>query len=247
MVKREKLIISNWKNYIENEAQARDILDAANDILESLSDIVEPSLVFCPKNELLMATSVFMKDSHLEHSAYLGAQDLPEDVMDGLRYVILGHSSRRYGLGEINEVVNAKIIKALEKELIPVVCIGEKYKGTDAEEFIRAQILGTFRDLSSNQIGHCIVVYEPVWAITNDTNSESDNPNDAAEKINFIKRHLAGDPLKILYGGSVNCKNVDDFLKEEAIEGALIGKASTIKSEFQEILLAVAKFENEND
>jgi triosephosphate isomerase len=252
MAKDRKLIIFNWKDYIQTEAQARDILDSANDILESLSDTRELSLVFCPNEELLSGVGELLRESHLAHDSSLGSQDLVEQEVDGLRYVILGHSSRRYGLpdggGETSEDVNDKIIKTLGAGLIPVVCIGEKEKDINAEEFIRAQVSATFNDLSCDQIGRCIVVYEPVWAITSEDGSSPDNPDDASKKIDLIKKCLNCDQLNIIYGGSVNSRNIVDFLNKDVVGGVLIGKAGTVKSEVREILLTIIKSQkNEND
>ncbi len=244
----EKLIISNWKDYIQTEIQAREILGGVNDYLESLAETKELALVFCPKGKLLLGVAELLKKSHLEHCAFLGSQDLLDQVAEGLRYVILGHSSRRYGLGETDAIVSEKIKKTLEKELIPIVCIGEKDKDDKAEEFMQDQASATFNELSADQISRCVIVYEPVWAITSATESESDNPNNASNKIGFIRKYfiesykLKIENLpKILYGGSVNSENIGAFLSEDIIAGVLIGKASTVKPEFLKILMEVTK------
>jgi triosephosphate isomerase len=248
MGKRGKLIISNWKDYVQTEIQAREILDGVNDYLESLSETTEIPLVFCPKNDLLISVSELLKKSHMAHNAFLGSQDLPDIRVDGLRYVILGHSSRRYDLGETDDVVNRKINRTIEAGLIPIVCIGEKNKDDNADEFIESQIRATFKDLSIDQIGKCIIVYEPVWAITSDLGSDPDDSSSASSRINFINNFLAknwdlkSESLPMgFYGGSVNSKNVNTFLSNEAFSGVLIGKASSIKMEFLKILSEIVK------
>jgi len=248
MGKKEKLIISNWKDYVQTEIQAREILEGVNDYLESLSETIDIPLVFCPKNDLLISVSELLKKSHLAHNAFLGLQDFPDIRVDGLRYAILGHSSRRYDLGETDDVVNRKINKAIEAGLIPVVCIGEKNKDDNADEFIESQIRATFKDLSIDQIGKCMIVYEPVWAITSDLGSDPDGPGSASDRINFINNFLAknwdlkSESLPMgLYGGSVNSKNINAFLSNEAFSGVLIGKASSVKTEFLKILSEIVK------
>jgi triosephosphate isomerase len=241
-----KLIVSNWKDYIENLAQAQDVLDGVNDLLESMGGETEWPLIFCPKEELINGVSDLIGKSHLENSAFLGAQDLVDNYPKDLRYVILGHSSRRWELGEEDAVVNNKIKKAIERELLPIVCIGEKERAGDAEEFIKNQIDKTFYGLTSDQIDNCVIAYEPVWAITGNPGAEPDNPELASSKIDFIKKYIKGewnlnrDGL-VLYGGSVSSDNVLDFLSKKNIDGVLIGKASTIKFEFIKILSAVIK------
>ncbi|KKR40890.1 MAG: Triosephosphate isomerase [Candidatus Yanofskybacteria bacterium GW2011_GWF1_44_227] len=241
---KEKLIVSNWKNYIANQAQAQEILDAVNDLLESRGENGELSLVFCPDESLIVSTSELLQKSHLENSAFLGVQDLLDDYPAGLQYVILGHSSKRWptvGDGETSVSINSKIKRSLEKELTPIVCIGEKDKGVDAEDFIKNQINKTFAGLTPDQVQNCIIVYEPVWAISGNPDAQADNPIDASNKIQIIRDYIRADwdledDVMVLYGGSVSSDNVVEFISKENIAGVLIGRASTQKEEFSGIL-----------
>ena len=121
----KRLIVCNWKQNIISLAQAREILDLTNQYLESRGEDINFSIVICPPAELLAGVGEILKESHLEHQASLGAQDLVENVPN-VRYVIIGHSDRRWGLGESDEIVNEKLKKTLTGGLIPIVCVGEK-------------------------------------------------------------------------------------------------------------------------
>lgn len=272
----KKLIVANWKNYPESPAEVEGILEFTNDYLESLGESREFSLVFCPPFVFLEDVAKILKTSHLEHEASLGAQDIAVEDRTaltgeisgpmlsnlGTRYVIVGHSERRWKLGESDETVNKKLKVVLRNGMIPIVCIGERSrddnfpaKGGSAsgwKKFLEEQVTATFRDLSSDDIDKCIIAYEPVWAISTNLDARPDTPKSAVESISIIDRalNLKFDSLagqagirnsKFLYGGSVNSKNVGDFLKEKEISGVLIGGASVNKQEFVKILEVVSK------
>jgi triosephosphate isomerase len=255
----KKLIVANWKMNPESLAEAGEILDFVNDRLGSIPDSSEMGLVFCPPFVFLEEVSRILTTSHLEDRAALGAQDIAiEDKTAltgevsgpmlkklGVKYVIIGHSERRWKLGESDKVANQKLKVALRNELIPVVCIGERSREGDVKGFLEDQIKNTFEGLSADELEKCIVAYEPVWAISTNPGAHPDNPTSALESINIIKETLKSlfniQNSLLLYGGSVNSKNAGDFLKEEEINGVLVGGASVNKEEFVKVLEIASK------
>lgn len=256
----KKLIVSNWKNHPDTLAEAEEILDFVNDHLESVGENKEFSLVFCPPFVFMEDVGRIISQSHLEHEAMLGAQDVAMDdsgAMTGevsgpmlrklrVEYVIIGHSERRWKIGEPDEIVNKKLKTALANELTPIVCLGERERDGNFKDFLKNQTLKTFEGLSEDEVGKCIIAYEPVWAISTNPGARPDTPESALESIEIIKNVLTGnwkletDNL-FLYGGSVNSENVADFLKQKEINGVLIGGASVNKEEFIKVLSAVSK------
>lgn len=240
----KKLIVANWKNYVNSPAQAEEILERVNDYLESLGETREFSLVFCPPTEFLESVGKILAVSYLEHQAVLGAQDMAEDLKKkNARYVIIGHSDRRWKIGETNEAINQKLKMALREEIIPIVCIGERTRDEGFEDFLKEQTLKTFDGVSADNVAKCIIAYEPVWAISTKPNARPDTPESAMESIKTIQNVLIGDKRlaisdwpPFLYGGSVTSHNIADFLKHDKIVGALIGAASADKEEFIKIL-----------
>src|SRR3989344_4756319 len=113
----KKLIVSNWKNYPDTLAEAEQILDSVDEFLGSLNE-KELSLVFCPSFVFTEEVGKILKASHLLHQSELGAQDISVDdevaltgevsgpmlKQLGVRYVIVGHSERRWKLGESDKV-----------------------------------------------------------------------------------------------------------------------------------------------
>ena len=229
-------------------AEAEEILEYINEYLESLGETKEFSLVFCPPFVFLEEVGKILATSHLEHEASLGAQDMAENLKKiNVRYVIVGHSDRRWGLGESDKIVNEKLKLVLQNEMIPVVCLGERTREGDYKSFLENQTLKTFDGLLADDIGKCIIAYEPVWAISTELNAKPDTPESAIESIKIIRdflisdRRLAIGDLRILYGGSVNSQNIRDFIIHDEISGVLVGGASVDKEEFVKILEVVSK------
>lgn len=231
-----KVIVANWKMNPNTLGEAEDLFCASGNA------IVCPPFVYI--EEL----------SKIESKAILGAQDIaisdePGQTGEvsgemlrqlGVKYVIIGHSDRRWRLGESDEVVNKKLRLALAHELTPIVCIGEKSRDTDFDMFLQDQVMSTFAGLSSEQIEKCLIAYEPVWAISTTPGAQPDTPESALESISIIKKVLT-DYCKVknnlfLYGGSVTSLNVRDFLSVNEISGVLVGGASLNKNEFRKII-----------
>lgn len=253
----KKLIVSNWKTNPQTLAEAVEILESADDYVGSL-DEKELSLVFCPPFIFAEEVGKILRTSHLEHQAELGVQNIsaydsatltgeisgPMLKNLGVRYVIVGHSERRWKLEESDEIVNLKLKAVLRNEMVPIVCIGEKVRDGNFKNFIKNQVEASLADLSANEVARCIIVYEPVWAISTTLDARPDTPESALKSIGVIKEILNTKYSILntyLYGGSVTSRNIRDFLENEGFDGVLVGGASTNKEEFIKILSIAAK------
>src|SRR3989344_4732703 len=255
----KKYIVANWKNHPQTWAEAEQILDFVDEYLGSLNE-KEFSLVFCPPFVFLEEVDKILRTSHFEHEALLGAQDIfwedtgadtgeisgPMLRKLGVRYVIIGHSERRWKLGESDEIVNKKLKAALRNEIIPIVCLGERVRDENFKEFLKEQVKKTFAGLNRDELEKCIMAYEPVWAISTSPNARPDTPASALESIAIIRETLTVNCKletinlpPFLYGGSVTSKNVADFIGQKEINGVLVGGASVNKEEFVKILSLV--------
>ena len=232
----KKIVIANWKMNPQTLVEAKDLFRV------STGAIVCPPFIYL--EELLKIKSAVI----------LGAQDIalsdePGQTGEvsggmlrqlGVKYVIIGHSDRRWKLGELDEIVNKKLKTALVHELIPIVCIGEKSRDSNFQSFLQNQVLATFAGLTAEQVEKCLVAYEPVWAISTTPGANPDTPESALESIRIIQSVLSSKfqvlNSKFLYGGSVTSSNVSDFLVKDKISGVLVGVASTNKEEFKKII-----------
>ena len=254
----KKFIIANWKMNPESLAQVNDILDSVTDHLQTLSS--QPFfLIFCPPFIFIEEVSKTLQTTSLGQRAELGAQDIamnddgaltgevsgPMLVKLGVRYVIVGHSERRWKLGESDEVVNQKIRVALRSELVPIVCLGERARDEHYQDFLREQTKKTFKGLSSDEVAKCIIAYEPVWAISTTPGARPDTPESALDSVRIIRDYLANSykltAISFLYGGSITSANVADFLALDEFYGTLVGGASINREEFVKILEIAAR------
>lgn len=245
----KKYIVANWKMNPQSMAEAEDILAYIDEHLKSETENKERSLIICPPFVFLDDVSKILNTSRLAQQAELGAQDIaladsgawtgevsgPMLKRLGVKYVIVGHSERRWKMGESDEIVNKKLKTILANEFTPIVCVGERERDAGFKDFLKNQIKATFAGLSADEIGKCLIAYEPVWAISSNPNARPDKPEDTLEAVAVIKEALGPDTL-VLYGGSVNATNVKDFISLNQIAGVLVGGASVKKEEFVQIL-----------
>jgi triosephosphate isomerase len=160
----------------------------------------------------------------------------------GCGYVIVGHSERRNLFGETDEIVKNKVLAALRHRLIPIVCVGEneeERKCGEAEKVVERQLRMALDGVRFSPHG-CVIAYEPVWAIGT---GNAGNPADVVRIHTTIWRILSElmertlvDSVRIVYGGSINSGNSYAFLREQAIDGLLVGGASVKISQWSEIL-----------
>jgi triosephosphate isomerase len=184
---------------------------------------------------------------HEDKGAYTGeiSAAMLRDL--GCKYVILGHSERRHGMGETDHGVCVKVHAALNAGLTPIVCVGETLLERIQErtnEVIKEQFYGSLAALTAEQASRIVIAYEPVWAIGT---GKAATPEQAQEVHALIRSLLksrynedVSSQVRIQYGGSVSPKNADDLLKQEDIDGALIGGASLKADSFLGVI-AVAK------
>ena len=157
--------------------------------------------------------------------------------------VILGHSERRHIFGETDEMVNKKVLKALEAGLTPILCIGETQEERETKQtnkVLKKQLVGALKGVGAESLNKILFAYEPVWAIGTGVSATK---ADAEKTIKHVKEVVAKlydletlDQIVVLYGGSLNAKNVDEILSQPHIDGGLIGGASLKVEEFAKLI-----------
>ena len=188
------------------------------------------------------------QDVHHEATgAYTGAISAP--MLVGLAtWTIVGHSERRRDACETDELIGRKLLAARAAGLRAILCVGEQLVDRDAgraREVVDRQLRGCLAAAdpgalnADDQLGFTIA-YEPVWAIGTGRNARG---ADAAEMAGAIRATLGalgfaagGEDVPILYGGSVASSNIDEFMAEPSIDGALVGGASLKPDEMAAIV-----------
>lgn len=243
---RVPLIAGNWKMNT-TVREALELVRAMKDELEKVRRVEKvicpPFVSLAPVKELLEGSTIKLGAQNLffaEKGAYTG-EISPAMVADLCEYVIIGHSERRQHFYETGDVVNKKVIAALQASLTPILCIGERLEENEA---------GKTKEIVANQLNSALagvddpdglaIAYEPVWAIGTGRPATGEQANGT---VAFIRQNVASlygekvaQEMRILYGGSVNSDNAAEFMQQPEIDGALVGGASLKVSEFLSIV-----------
>jgi len=161
--------------------------------------------------------------------AFTGAVSAPLAAQAGARAALVGHSERRHVFGETDDDTRKKVAAAFAAGLTPMLCVGELLSEREdgaTLDVVHRQLEGALVSLEPSALDQLLIAYEPVWAIGTGRNA---TPRDAALVHHAIRAWLKGQGAtraRILYGGSVNLKNIAELLAEPELDGVLVGGAS---------------------
>ena len=246
---RRPIIAGNWKMY----KTIADALELANGLKRELYAIEGVDIVIAPGFTLLDEISDVISGSNINlgaqnahweaEGAFTGEASVAQLKELDVKYIIIGHSERRQFFGETNEGVNKRIKAVLSGGLIPIMCVGEnlsqREKG-NTFSVVQDHLRGGLEGIEKEEAKDIIFAYEPVWAIGT---GKTATPAEAQEVHGFIRKKLAeiydndtAQSMRIQYGGSVKPDNIEDLIKQEDIDGALVGGASLKVDSFSEIV-----------
>ncbi|HVY32900.1 MAG TPA: triose-phosphate isomerase [Caulobacteraceae bacterium] len=242
------LIVGNWKMFGLNSA-----LGEAVTVAQSLAQtpakarigLCMPATLIERAARALAGSAVIVggQDNHPEsHGAFTG--DISAEMLAdaGARMVILGHSERRAGHGESNELVALKTQAALRAGLEPIICVGETLAERQAGqtlEIISSQTRASLPDVAQGRV--IALAYEPVWAIGSGLTPTPEQIEEAHVALRAALVERLGDMGKrapVLYGGSVKPANAAEILAVREVGGALVGGASLKAEDFLPIVRA---------
>jgi len=179
--------------------------------------------------------------------AYTGEVSGPMLSALGCRFVIVGHSERRHGMGEDDALVARKARAAQRDGLIPIVCVGEtlaEREGDLTTEVLVRQVRAVYQGMAPADAQATVIAYEPVWAIGTGKVATVEQARDAHRVVRAtLDRVVApglGQAVAVLYGGSVNERNAVALFAEPEVDGALVGGASLEAAGFWRICAAAA-------
>lgn len=214
------IILNNKSNLVKEEFCS---------YLKQLENLVSKhSLVLCPSSiyfEKVNSSRLLLGSQNVssyDMGAYTGEISAKQLKSLGVSYAIVGHSERRIYQHENNEEINRKIKKLLENNIVPILCIGETKEEKEQSltiDKITTELEECLRGISN--IEDVILAYEPIWAIgTGNTPS----CEDIEKVLGFMKKNYPNN--KLIYGGSVNERNIDEFKHSRLIDGFLLGGLS---------------------
>ncbi len=251
---RKPLMAGNWKMH----KTIPEAIELATALKISVGDVTTVDVVLCPTFTALAAVAETVQGSNIkvgaqnmhweEQGAFTG--EISPLMLQGIcQYVIFGHSERRQYFGETDAGVNKKVKSALAHGFTPIVCCGENLAQNEAGEtasFVSGQIRGAFDGLSAEQVRQAVIAYEPIWAIGTGKTAEPAAVNSIIGlNIRGVVAEMFGEEtaqaVRVLYGGSVKPANIDGFVVQPEIDGALVGGASLKAASFTELVHAAAK------
>jgi len=249
MTQDRPLIAGNWKmnGLAASLAEAKALADAlAQEPAAARVALCPPATLIAQMNWQLRGTAVGIggQDCRAEPSGAFTGDLSAEMLADaGATLVILGHSERRAGHGETDEIVRAKVLAALRAGLEPIVCVGEtlaQRQAGDAVAVVQAQVNGSLPDERGGAA--FAVAYEPVWAIGSGLTPSLAEIAEVHQAVrDTLNARFGGrdQTAPILYGGSVKPGNAAEILAIAEVGGALVGGASLKAADFLGIIRAV--------
>ena len=242
---RKPVIAGNWKMNTDVESGinlVKQILDLSNNIANVEKIICPPFVSLTSIAKMLNGSSIQLGAQNVnanENGAFTG--EISTAMLQGLiSHVVIGHSERRMFNDESSEQVAEKAISASKAGITPILCVGEDLsirKSGKAVNFITRQLEASLEGfLNWNSL---IIAYEPIWAIGTGETATADQAQEMTAVCRNVICHLTpdlGNSVRVLYGGSVNSKNVAKLLEQPDIDGALVGGASLNAQEFSNLI-----------
>jgi triosephosphate isomerase len=236
------LLAGNWKmnGLLASAAEFNKMLEGARALSAKLDIIVCPPATLLAGFAAAAAGSPLRlgaQDCHAESSGAFTGDISAEMLKDaGASAVIVGHSERRSLHCETDADVRAKVLAAHRAGLLPIVCVGETRAQREegrAQDVVATQLQGSLPDGGTPE--NLVIAYEPVWAIGTGL---TPTPADVAAMHGFARQCLvsrfgmAGQGIRVLYGGSVKPSNARELMRAADVDGALVGGASLKADEF---------------
>lgn len=245
---KKTLIIGNWKMHLNIQEASLYVHELSKliTIHQDVEVVLAPTLLALPSVSLqvkrrqfkLAAQNIYWRDE----GAYTG--EVSATMLRGVcEYVIVGHSERRHIFNESDKTIRMKVQAVLRNDLKPILCVGETADErihNETKHVLNDQLTAGLANVTSDEMQHISIAYEPVWAIGTGRNA---TVQDAVKAAKYIKQHLKAHfgekvaaSVSVLYGGSVDGDNAGGYLRDEMINGLLVGGASLKAKEFQQIV-----------
>ena len=244
---RKPIIAGNWKMH-KTIAEALEFVNDVKDRVKSNeveAVICAPFTLLKDLKEATKGTDIKIgaQNMHFEEKGAFTGEISPLMLKElDMDYVIIGHSERRQYFNETDETVNKKVLKALEVEIDPILCVGETLEEREAgntKNVCKVQVEKGLENVSKEDITKVVIAYEPIWAIGTGKTATSEDANDVIAYIRQVVANLYGDlanEVRIQYGGSVKPSNVAEIMNQSDIDGALVGGASLEANDYVQLV-----------
>lgn len=246
----KSLIVGNWKLYVNTLTDAKKLLKGID---KGLPRGFKSEVVVCPQVSLASLVRSHYGGKRIAfgtqdvcdeaEGAYTGQVSSKSLTSAGIKYVIVGHAERR-ALGDTDETVSKKAVRAIKSKLHPIICVGELVRDSEGGHFsvLANNVINSLARLEPSDATKFTVAYDPSWAIGA---SSAPEPRVVREAIMFVRKTIADMwgrdqalKVRIIYGGSVDAESAKAFASTEGIQGLLVGRASVSSQTFTDIVRA---------
>ena len=245
MTNKYRYFVANWKMFGNIKT-----IKSINKVIRisKLRKFSRAKIIYCPPYTLIDSFIKKLKKTNIN----VGAQNCHQSNLDGpftgsinskmiknlgCKYVIIGHSENRIN-GDSDKIINIKIKSCLSNNLKVFFCIGENLKqkrDKKTKMILSNQIIKGLSKIKN--IKNVLIAYEPVWSIgTGSILKNSELTENILYIKKLIKKKFKNKDIKILYGGSVNPRNIKNLSEIDQIDGFLIGGASQNSNKFIDII-----------
>lgn len=247
---RQKIVVANWKMNLS--------VPESTVLLEKYLHLITPErveVVVCPSfldiysaEKVLQGTPIKVgsQDVFYEDAGSYTGEVSPDQLKGFAEYAIVGHSERRKNFGETDKIVTKKAATAVRHGITPIICVGENlHEKMDGltKLVVTGQLEASLSNLTAKEVAQSVIAYEPVWAIGTGHVCEPKIANELALNIRNLIKVLYGakaaEKVHVIYGGSLDSKNISGFLDQKEIDGFLVGGASLDHNEFAKIVSKV--------
>lgn len=251
---RTPIIAGNWKM---NKTPAESVA-FARELSPKIAAWGEVERVVAPTFLALTAVASELRDSPVK----VAAQDAHWDAEGAytsqvsaamlkpyVDLVIIGHSECRAHLAESDENVNRKAKAILAAGLKPIIAVGEslaQYEAGETLPVVRSQVIAALDGVTAEDMARVVIAYEPIWAIGSGKSASGELADDiirtaARATVAALHGDRAAELTRIQYGGSVKPSNMEEFMSQPNIDGALVGGASLDADDFAALVEIAAR------
>lgn len=220
---KSKLLVMNMKMYMD--------IDDVKDYISKVKDVPD-NVIMCPESIYIPYFVKYYKNVAIQSiyptnsGAYTGCVSAKHAKKMGVKYAVVGHSECRKYLNISDYDVNKKLKSIIDSDIIPIMCIGESLEdkmSSNSKKVLKRQLDIGLEGIKCDKM---IIAYEPIYSIGTGNVPSND---DIMDTISYIKEVIKdkGINAKVLYGGSVSSKNIEDLSKIDIVDGFMIGKACT--------------------
>ena len=206
-------------------------------MIKNKNVIICPSYIYIPyflNYDFSVGSQNVCSDNDGSYTGEISARQLKSIGVD---YTIVGHSERRIKLGESDTDINKKVKSSLNSKLKVILCIGETLEELNLlkrDSVLKRQIRCALFDIKD--LSNVIIAYEPIWAIGTNKMPSIEEIENTITYIKELVYDMYKVNIKVIYGGSINEKNIIKLNNIKNADGFLIGSASINPNQFIQII-----------